>query len=346
VNRFKHLLKLSSYYNNEKVLLYTIILAVAISLVHFFTYNSGEIYLEFLHELLTKLYFIPVLIAAFFIGKKGAIQLSFTVSLLYIPHSLNTQLFSGLSVIENISEIILIWTIGIVSGVLTDKLKKIQTEKARLAALEKVSTVINVVNKDIVNDYLACTGLTKSFEHIYDKEDGNTFTVKLLLKKLEHLGSHITHLSNLAAPKPVKKIKYNISHLTKKCVKEVTRSNPGYNLSFKSEPKLPPVYMDVRQIEFAVKQILQSFIEQNLGKKELAVSAVKNNGMVEISLTLNGKKTTPQTRGTEVFDLIADPEKGYLFALASSIIRSHNGDARFKTGESGIEAIYLYMPVN
>ena len=109
--------------------------------------------------------------------------------------------------------------------------------------------------------------------------------------------------------------------------------------------KLPPVYMDVRQIEFAVKQILQSFIGQSRGKEELVISAAKNNEMVEISLTLNGKKMTPKNKGTEVFDLIANPEKGYSFALASSIIHSHNGNVKFESGDSGIKSIYLNMPV-
>ena len=126
---------------------------------------------------------------------------------------------------------------------------------------------------------------------------------------------------------------------------EILQHNPGYNFSFKSEPKLPAVYMDVRQIEFAVKQILQSFIEQSPAKKELIISAAKNNEMVEISLTLNGKKTTQQNKGIEVFDLIAHPEKGYTFALASSIIHSHSGNVKFETGESGIKSIYLNMPV-
>jgi len=182
--------------------------------------------------------------------------------------------------------------------VLIDKLKKVQVEKARLAALDKVSAVINVINKDIMNDYAACEGLTKSLTKIYDNSDGNSFTVKLLSEKLERLGSHISHLSNLAAPRPMKKIKYNFLHLTKKCANEIIRNNSGCDISFKREAKLPSVYMDVRQIEFAVRQILQSLIDQNSGKKELVISAAKNNEMVEISLTLNGGKTTPINKGT------------------------------------------------
>lgn len=329
----------------KKILNGTIVLAIVISFIHFLTFSQKEIYLDFLHQLLTKLYFFPVLLAALFLGKKGAIKLALVVSLLYLPHSINTGLFSKFYVAENLSELILIWAVGIIAGVLIDRLKKVQSEKARLAALEKVSTVINVINKDIMNDYSACEGLTKSLTKIYNNGDGNSFTAKLLSEKLQRLGSHISHLSNLAAPKPMKKTKYNFFHLTKKCVNEILQHNPGYNFSFKSEPKLPAVYMDVRQIEFAVKQILQSFIEQSPAKKELIISAAKNNEMVEISLTLNGKKTTQQNKGIEVFDLIAHPEKGYTFALASSIIHSHSGNVKFETGESGIKSIYLNMPV-
>ncbi|KUO63503.1 hypothetical protein APF79_06945 [bacterium BRH_c32] len=330
----------------KKILSGTVVLAIAISLVHLLTFSHKEIYLDFLHQLLTKLYFLPVLLAALYLGIKGAIKLALVVSFLYLPHSMNTGLFTKFYIAENLSELVLIWVVGIIAGVLIDRLKKVQTEKARLAALEKVSTVINVVNNDIMNDYSACMGLTKSLASIHNNGDGNSFTVKLLSEKLERLGSHISHLANLAAPKPVNKIKYNFSHLTKKCVSEIIQNNPGYNFSFMSEAKLPPIYMDVGQIEFALKHILQSFLEQSAGKKELAISAAKNNEMVEISLTLNGKGKSAKNRGTEVFDLISNPEKGYSFALASSIISLHNGNVKFETGESGIKSIYLNMPVN
>ncbi|MBU2584276.1 MAG: hypothetical protein KKH32_02990 [Bacteroidetes bacterium] len=200
-----YLVKKGSTNKENQILGGTILLALIISFVHFFTYSRGEVYLEFLHELLTKLYFLPVLIAALFLGKKGAIQLSLLVSLLYLPHSINTSLFSKFSIVENLSEIILIWTVGLVAGILIDKLRSAQAEKARLATLDKVSSVLNVVNNDIMNDYSACVGLTKSLKSIYNNGDGNSFTANLLSEKLERLGSHISHLSNLAAPKPIKK---------------------------------------------------------------------------------------------------------------------------------------------
>ncbi|HCY75086.1 MAG TPA: hypothetical protein DHV28_04140 [Ignavibacteriales bacterium] len=330
----------------EKILSGTVLLAIAISLIHFLTFSQEEIYLDFLHQLLTKLYFLPVLLAALFLGKKGAIKLALIVSILYLPHSINTGIFSKFYVAENLSELILIWAVGIIAGVLIDKLKKVQVEKARLAALEKVSAVINVVNKDIMNDYSACSGLTKSLTSIYNNGDGNSFTVKLLSEKLERLGAHISHLSNLAAPKPIKKTKYNFFHLAKKCVNEIILNNPGYNVSFMSGTKLPPVYMDVNQIEFAIKQISHSFIKQNACNKKLVVSAAKNNQVVKVSLTLNGKKKSLENKNVEVFDLVADPEKGYSFTLASSIIRSHGGDVEFNTNEDGIRSIHFNLPIN
>lgn len=346
MKKFIDFLDLESAGSRKKILIRTIFLAIGISLVHFFTYSREEIYLEFLHELLTKLYFLPVLIAALFLGKKGAIQLSLVVSILYLPHSINTNIFNGFSIVENFSEIILIWTVGIIAGVLIDKLKSANSEKARLAALEKVSSVLNVVNNDIMNDYSACVGLTKSLKSIHTNGDGNTFTANLLSEKLERLGSHISHLSNLAAPKPIKKIKYNLFHLTKKCVNEIIQNNSGYNVSFMNGTKLPPVYMDVRQVEFAIKQIAQTFLEQNTKNKGLVVSEEKYNEMIKISFKVNGKHNSINKTKIDVFDLVADPVTGYSFALASSIIKSHGGRVEFETAKNGINSIHLYMPVN
>lgn len=341
-----YLVKKVSTNKENKILLGTILLALIISFVHFFTFSREEVYLEFLYELLTKLYFLPVLLAALFLGKKGAIQLALVVSILYLPHSIDTSFFSKLHFIENLTELILIWVVGIVSGVLIDKLKSARAEKARLATLDKVSSVINIVNNDIMNDYSACVGLTRSLKSIYNNGDGNSFTANLLSEKLERLGSHISHLSNLAAPKPIKKSKYNLFHLTKKCVNEIIQNNSGYNVSFVNGTKPPPVYMDVRQVEFAVKQILQSFLGQNTGKKEFVVSAAMHNEMVQISLILNGEKKSLKSKKVDVFDLVSDPETGYSFALASSIVKSHGGKVEFVTTRDGINSIHLYMPIN
>ncbi|MBU2584275.1 MAG: hypothetical protein KKH32_02985 [Bacteroidetes bacterium] len=127
---------------------------------------------------------------------------------------------------------------------------------------------------------------------------------------------------------------------------EIIQDNSGYNVSFMKGTKLPPVYMDVRQVEFAIKQIFQSFLGQNTGKKEFVVSAAKYNDMVQISLILNGEKKSLISKKVDVFDLVSDPEKGYSFALASSIIRSHGGKVEFETSKNGIYSIHLYMPVN
>ncbi len=92
----------------KKILSGTVLLAIVVSLVHFLTFSPEEIYLDFLHQLLTKLYFLPVLLAALFLGKKGAIKLALIVSILYLPHSINTGIFSKFYVAENLSELILI----------------------------------------------------------------------------------------------------------------------------------------------------------------------------------------------------------------------------------------------
>ena len=76
------------------------------------------------------------------------------------------------------------------------------------------------------------------------------------------------------------------------------------------------------------------------------MSEEKYNEMLKISLKSKGVNNSIKKHKVEVFDLVADPETGYSFALASSIIKSHGGRVEFETAKNGIYSIHLYMPTN
>lgn len=333
------------FVNKEKrVLNFAIILAIVISSIHFLTFKQQAPSFEFIHTLLTKLYFLPVLLAALYLGKRGALKLSFIVSILYLPHIIiDTGIISKLYIIENLSEIILIWVVGILAGVLIDKLKAAQAEKVRLATLGKVSSVLNIINHEIMNDYSACAGLAKSLKTVHNNSDGNSFTANLLSEKLEHLGSHLTHLYKLAIPQPSKKSKYNMVHLINKCIIETTGIDSNYQIKLVRENKIPPLNIDVKQMEFAVKEILQTIIKQSSTSKELKVTIKREKEMLKISFSLNGENGFQKVEETEQFDLVADPVKGYSFSIALSIIRAHNGRVKLENGKNGMQSINCYI---
>ena len=338
---FINIEKQYSSIDERQVLLAASILAAILSALHFFTFKQQIFYLEFSHALLTKLYFLPVLLTALFLGSRGAIKLSLVVSVLYLPHSISTTLFSKVNIIENLSEIVLIWITGIIAGTLVDKLRVVQEETIRLASLEKVSGVLSIINSQMMNDYVACTGLTQALEHGYSGSDGNSFTAKLLSERLGHLGAHLTHLHNLAKPTPLNKKKYNVVHLINKCAKEVAGNHSTIRIRNSTTGKVPSLSIDAKKMEFAITQIIRILLGKNRNNKELSFQATRNGETVQIYFNFVSGSDSNEKDTLELFDLLIDDGYGYSLTLALEIINSHGGNVKLMNLGKGAKSICL-----
>ena len=102
---------------------------IAISLFHYLT----PLHLPMLHDIFQRLYYLPIILAAFWFGFRGGLTCSIIVSVAYAPHVL-FQWGGGLTVeIEKYLEIVLYNIVGGVTGLLS------QRERERTAELQKTA---------------------------------------------------------------------------------------------------------------------------------------------------------------------------------------------------------------
>lgn len=140
-----------------KYKLLIIILIIIISILHYLTGNSNSA----VHNFYKLLYYIPIILASFYFGFKGGILTSIIISFIYSPHIL---LYVGfrLETINELLDIILFFTVGIVIGVLVEKknmgLLKLDEELNRYIILENytksiiesIQSGVIAINKDML----------------------------------------------------------------------------------------------------------------------------------------------------------------------------------------------------
>lgn len=330
----------------RKFLAGTFGLAILISLLHYITYEQPTPIWAFIHKELTKLYFLPALLAAFWGGRRSALLLSAAVSVLYLPHAIRSWGFTQSVLLENFSEILVLWIVGIVAGTLSDQLKNSEKEKTRLATLQQVSKMLGAVNHELMTDYQACSGLTMALQRSVAKSKGDSFSARLLLDKLEHLGSHLQHLQHLAVPQPLTKRKYNLAHLLKKSLLSAALAQKEMEVKFLMPDKPPSLNLDVKRMEFAFRNILQTLVNGNKGKKHLDISIKNKSGNVDISFNLTPLDNNKPDETWNYLQLLADPQKGYAFSLALAVIRSHGGEMDFIQKKEDRREICLTLPKN
>lgn len=102
---------------------------VGITLVHYFTPLRFHVF----HDIFQRLYYLPIIFAAFWFGLRGGLAVSLAASILYIPHVV-FQWGGHLTMeLEKYLEILLFNVVGAVTGLLSER------EEARRLQLEKTA---------------------------------------------------------------------------------------------------------------------------------------------------------------------------------------------------------------
>ncbi len=170
-----------------KILLIISLLTVTTAL-HYLT-GQGQPYS---HIFLRELYFLPVLLAAFWYGLRGGLVASLGISILYIPIvAMHWQQFSPEDLDKSL-EIVLFNVIAVVMGVLSDREKKREQEKQE-TILAMAGTIAHELNSPIQvvlgnaqllqDDFELESEPYKELETIIN----NTKAIKEIVKKISFL---------------------------------------------------------------------------------------------------------------------------------------------------------------
>lgn len=127
---------------NQGLTLRLFFLAAAVGVITFLHYSTSP-YLLFYHEILIRLYYLPIILAAFWFGLRGGLISSILISLLYAPH----VVFQLAEVLPRekgpFLEIILYNVVGAVTGVMA---QRIQDQKERF---QRTATELQKLHQEL-----------------------------------------------------------------------------------------------------------------------------------------------------------------------------------------------------
>jgi len=121
-----------------KILLVVVVTA-AVSLLHFLT-PAGPHTRHWLHLLYQKLYYVPILMAAAFLGVRGAFATALVVSLIFFAHILRDWSGDLMRQAEQVGEIASFWVIAVASSFLFQRVRR-ALEQERVAHEETLTAL-------------------------------------------------------------------------------------------------------------------------------------------------------------------------------------------------------------
>jgi two-component system sensor histidine kinase HydH len=209
----------------------------------------------FWHDLFRRLYYLPVVLAAFRYGLGGGLVTSALVSLLFLPHVLLTRSMLPRQASEAVFEIPLYLVVGIVTGLLSDRQRKANESLRRAEQLKTLGEMAAGMAHEVKNPLAA---IRSSAQILTERGSGKEAQFAgIIVGEVDRLNRVVNEFLDYARPAPLKREPALLSGLLDSCLEllgpvirqagiAVTRTYPEGEAKANADPnQLRQVFMNL-----------------------------------------------------------------------------------------------------
>ncbi|HWP44244.1 MAG TPA: ATP-binding protein [Blastocatellia bacterium] len=321
---------------------------VLITLLHYHTTAAGNF---LLHEISQRLYYVPIVYAAYSFGVRGSVATSLLSGAVYLLHISEHESDTQAAILNQYAEVLMFQVVAVVTGVLAraERRQRRRFEKAsadlaaayqelrdtvglliRADRLKSVGELAAAIVHEIKNPLSAIKGAAQIIEKEIPAESPRRAFVTIIEDEVDRLNRLVGEFLNFAKPRQPVKMPSDLNQLIKSVVaftsKEAEKS--GVRLVPNLDEELPSALVDSEQ----VKQVLLNLIIN-------AVHATPQGGVVEVGSRRGGEFAELTVRdygsGVEtgirgrIFDpfFTTKPEgSGLGLSVACQLTKQHGGE--------------------
>jgi len=330
---------------------------IGISLLHYLT----PLHLPMLHDIFQRLYYIPIILAAFWFGFRGGLSSAIVVSVLYAPHIL-FQWGGHLTMeLEKYLEIILYNVVGGITGLLSQQertrasqlqetargleesneqlrrqselILEIEGQMRRAERLSVLGELSAALAHEIRNPLGSIKGAAEILRDDYRPGDRKYEFLEILVGETERLDRVVEEFLRLARPRTVESGVCDVMEELRNMITLVSAEAKRRGVELKLEPAaLPGVTGDREKLRQAFLNIILNGLQATLpgGKVTITASSAHDaaaGGQVEICFIDTGAGIDSATLA-RIFDPFFTTKEGGTglgLAITEKIIAGHGG---------------------
>ncbi|MBI3652694.1 MAG: sensor histidine kinase [Acidobacteria bacterium] len=321
---------------------------VLISILHYKTTAGGDL---LLHEISQKLYYLPIVYAAYVFGLRGSLILSLMSGGVYFLHISGHWHGTQPEILNQYAEVFMFQVVGLVTGLLAraEKKQRVRFEKAsaKLAiAYEELKSTVNLLIRadrlksvgemaaaivhEIRNPLGAIKGAAEIIEKDIPLESPRRKFLVVIEKEVDRLNRLVLEFLNFAKPRQPHKAPANLNSLIQSVVTLLAKeaAKKEVELAVQLDEQLPTLWVDADQI----RQVLVNLILN-------AIQAMPNGGKIEIKSFRLGEEVELSVRDfgvgidATIKDKIFDPffttkseGSGLGLSIAYQLVKQHQGE--------------------
>jgi len=327
---------------------------IGISMMHYLT----PLNIPYLHDIYQRLYYLPIILAAFWYGFRGGLTCSIVVSVVYAPHIL-FQWGGELTVeMEKYLEILLYNVVGGVTGFLSQKervrnaelqetargldesFKKLQTQSERMITIEeklrrseKLSTLgemAAILAHEIRNPLGSIRGTAEILRDDYQPGDPKYEFIEIQIKETERLNRVVEDFLHMARPQTVDMRPCRVQEELETIAFLVSNDAQERQIKLVLQPHTTPVVIraDGEKLRQAFLNIAINALQATPPGGTVSISTtVYKNELCEIRFRDTGLGIDAETAEKifEPFYTTKPDGTGLGLAITRKIIESHKG---------------------
>jgi len=350
-------------------------IVITITIIHYTVPHS----LIYIHDISRRLYYLPIIIAAFWFGKRGGIVSAASVTLLYFPHALFSWYGKNPRYLDNMIEIIFFNVVGYLVGTYIEKKneQRIQAEQKARELNEAYTKLQNNTEKIVqleeklrFADRLSFLGeLSASLAHeirnplggiqgaaeilrnrIPKTEKENEF-IEIQLNEIQRLNKVVENFLALSKGDKKEFKKLNLIDILQGTINLIRISaknnNVNINTSF-PENKIVNISCDPVQIQQVIVNISLNGIHAMPEGGELTFSLKIPDDSTDVTIGIAdmgfGIKEEYKDEIYKAFFTTEPDGTGLGLSISKRIVQDHSGKIWFETSEKGT-CFYISIPI-
>ncbi len=320
-------------------------LVAGITLLHY----STEWKVHYYHIFYQGLYFLPVMLVGFWFGLRGALCVSLSITILYLPFTVAH--WKGLSAedLNSVMEMVLYNVVAIILGRLRDQEKAVQKrlhEAERLAALGRA---FSGLAHDLKTPLIAIGGLSRLVQKNLEENNPCHNKLDLIIKETQRLEEMIKEMLDFSKPLELHRSQEDIGEMISQCADLVSDLARQRKVSVESRcpQDFPLVSFDASRMKQALINLLMNAIEASpLGGTVTVCGYAKEKNLI-LEVTDNGPGI-PIDKKEEVFLPFFTTKRegtGLGLPIAKKIVEAHQGYMEVLGNREKGATVRLVMPI-
>ncbi len=338
---------------------------VAVSVLHYLTPPAYPHW----HVVYQRLYYLPLLFGAFWFGLWGGLGVALLASALYLPHIVLHWGHDPLYRSNQFAEILMFLLVGVVAGMLIDRIRRereehrrtadelaaaygqLQTTFERLRLVDRLSALGALsagMAHEIKNPLGSILGSIEILETQVPPGDERREFVEILRKEIERLSRIVSSHLDLARPATPQRGPHDLGEIARSVVdlarKQADRQGVSLTLDVVSD--LPDVLVDGQLFRQAILNLVLNAIQALPDGGHVAVRVDRAGDRLRVIVEDDGPGLAEETlrRAFEPFFTTKEGGTGLGLSIAFQVADSHGGDLSAENRPRGGARFCLEVP--